>query len=187
VKARKVKGVDPGAPTADGVARIVAVRLDELSGFMPRAADPAEVAALHDLRIAAKRLRYALELFAPAFGPYAATGAKKAKHLQDLLGEIHDCDVTIPRVEAVLAGLGDDEADKVPGLTALAMHLRTRRDRLFAQFLEDWRTLERKGFRPRLEFALGERPAPTHVMTSRSHDGNGAGPSHDLPSDRSPT
>jgi CHAD domain-containing protein len=184
VKARKVKGIEPDGPVADNLARIVAVRLDELFAFMPRAADPAEITALHDLRIAAKRLRYALELDAPSFGAYAATAAKKAKKLQDLIGEIHDCDVTIPRVEALLAGLGDDDAAKVPGLAALATHLRTRRARLFDRFLKDWRDLERKGFRTRLEFALTER---SPAMTSRSHDGNGAAASHRLPSNRSPT
>ena len=50
------------------------VRLDELCGFMPRAADPDEVVALHDMRIAAKRLRYILEVTGPCFGPYAENG-----------------------------------------------------------------------------------------------------------------
>jgi hypothetical protein len=187
MKARKVKGVDPDGPLADNVQRIVAVRLDELCSFMPRAADPGEVVALHDLRIAAKRLRYLLELFAPMFGEYAEKGAKKAKQLQDLVGEIHDCDVTIPRVEALRAELGDDHAAAVPGLSELATHLGSRRDRLFDRFLLDWQELERKGFRARLEYAIGERPPAPETMTSRSHDGNGARPTSDVPSEPSTT
>jgi CHAD domain-containing protein len=35
------------------------------------AADPREVEALHDMRIAAKRLRYILEITEPCFGEYA--------------------------------------------------------------------------------------------------------------------
>jgi hypothetical protein len=203
MKARKVKHVDPDGDLADNVARIVAARLDELVGFMPKAADPHEVTALHDLRIAAKRLRYVLELFAPSFGPYAKTAAKKARKLQDLVGEIHDCDVTLPRVEALLAELrehdaaqvrrlagdatdldgalaaGAPHADAFRGLESLGVYLRARRALLFQRFLESWRQLERQGFRARLEFAIGERP---EEFTSRSHDGNGAGPSHDLAS-----
>ena len=58
--------------------------------------------ALHDMRIAAKRLRYILEVGAePCFGPYAATAIKRTKDLQDLLGELHDCDVQLPRVRAL--------------------------------------------------------------------------------------
>jgi hypothetical protein len=45
VKARRVKGLDPDGALADNAERIVRVRLDELCGFMPAAADPAEVVA----------------------------------------------------------------------------------------------------------------------------------------------
>jgi hypothetical protein len=207
MKARKVKRLDPDGLLADNIARIVTVRLDELCGFMPQAADPREATALHGLRIAAKRLRYLLELFAPCFGPYAATAAKKAKKLQDLIGEIHDCDVTLPRVEALiaelrerdaadvrrLAGDADDldaelaagapHADAFRGLESLGVYLRARRALLFQRFLESWRQLERQGFRARLEYALGERSDVPDEFTSRSHDGNGAGPANDLASD----
>ena len=62
MKARKVRGLEPAEPLADNAERIVRVRLDEMCGFMPQAADPNEVVALHDMRIAAKRLRYILEI-----------------------------------------------------------------------------------------------------------------------------
>src|SRR4051812_40505163 len=99
MKARRVKGIDPDGPLRENVERIIRVRADELHSFVPRALDPREVEALHDMRIAAKRLRYVLELTTSVFGPAAAANAKKAKKLQDLLGEIHDCDEFIPRVE----------------------------------------------------------------------------------------
>ena len=149
------------------------VRLDELTSFMPRAADPEEVVALHDMRIAAKRLRYILEVTGPCFGPYATTSVKLVKDLQDLLGEIHDCDVQLPEVAAFLAELmaedvaatGESPKDlaRAPnrrayaGLVALQVHLRARRNALFEQFLELWRDYERKGFAARLAFAISER------------------------------
>ena len=65
MKARKVKKLDPDGTLTGNAARIVEVRLRELRSFAPRALDPAEVDALHDMRIAAKRLRYVLEAADP--------------------------------------------------------------------------------------------------------------------------
>ena len=173
MKARSVKGLDPEAPLGDNAERIVRVRLDELTSFMPKAADPKQVVALHDMRIAAKRLRYILEVTGPCFGPYASGAVKMVKELQDLLGEIHDCDVQLPEVAAFLeelvaedvAAAGESPKDlaRVPnrrtyaGLMALQVHLRARRNALFEQFLELWRDYERKGFTARLAFAISER------------------------------
>jgi CHAD domain-containing protein len=173
VKARKVKGLDPAAPLGDNAERIVAARLDELTSFMPKAADPDEVVALHDMRIAAKRLRYILEVTGDCFGPYASGAVKLVKELQDLLGEIHDCDVQLPEVAAFLEELMAEDATvagespkglaKAPnrrsyaGRAALQVHLRARRAALFEQFLELWRDYERKGFAARLAFAITER------------------------------
>jgi CHAD domain-containing protein len=176
VKARKVRGLDPAAPLADNAERIVRVRLEELCSFMPKAADPSEVTALHDMRIAAKRLRYILEVTGPCFGPYAKTAVRMTKDLQDLLGEIHDCDVQLPEVAAFLEELmGEDAAAagaaprdlaRTPnrrtyaGLVALQVHLRARRRVLFERFLELWRDYERKGYAARLDFAVTERSQP---------------------------
>jgi hypothetical protein len=190
MKARRVKGLDPAAPLADNAARIVRVRLDELCSFMPRATDPSEIVALHDMRIAAKRLRYVLEVTGPVFGEYAERATRMVKDLQDLLGEIHDCDVQIPEVRAFLEGLEAEDAaalveragaaaDLDPrllrfaphrrdyaGLSALLVHLRARRDLLFLRFLELWSDYERKGFRARLEYAVTERAAPVPEAVS---------------------
>ncbi len=184
MKARRVKGLRPDQRLDDAMERTVAVRLRELCAFMPKAADPAEVEALHDMRIAAKRLRYLLELTAFCFGPYARKAARRAKELQDLLGEIHDCDVTLPRVLALQEELREQDvaalveragaagdldpalAGDAPhaaayrGLETVAVHLRARRRLLHARFLELWRDLQREGFRARLEHAIGERPEP---------------------------
>lgn len=182
MKARRVKGLDPQGGLADQAERIIRVRLAELVAFTPRALDPTEVQALHDMRIAAKRLRYVLEIFGELFGPYAEKAGKRAKDLQDLIGEIHDCDVMLPRVHgliselehadavAVRAAAPVDAEDLDPAITAtaphaqqwrglhtLATHLAARRALLFERFLVLWTELGREGFVARLDFALGER------------------------------
>ena len=176
MKARKVKGLDPAGPLGDNAEKIIRVRLDEVWSFMPRALDDME--RLHDMRIAAKRLRYVLEVTHTCFGPYAGTAIKHVKALQDVLGEIHDCDEHLPEVRALLeeaiaadaAVVGTDPADlqKAPhrrewaGLVALEVHLRGRRRALLGEFEALWHGLRRKGFRARLEFAVSERSHPVH-------------------------
>jgi hypothetical protein len=181
VKARKVNGLDPAGPLGDAAERIIRVRLDELCEFMPGALeDPVQ---LHDMRIAAKRLRYALEVTGEALGSYAGgTAIKHVKAVQEVLGEIHDCDEHLPEVRALLAetiaadagAVGVDPVDlrRAPhrsawaGLVALEVHLTGRRRALLEEFAELWESLERKGFRARLEYALTERSRTLHEGSS---------------------
>jgi CHAD domain-containing protein len=182
VKPRKVKGLDPDASLADMAERIIRVRLDELVSVAPTALQPEELDALHDMRIAAKRLRYVLEVTGPCFGSYAATAAKRARELQDLIGEIHDCDVMLPVLEALVVQMRAEDAaalrilagddDDVParlgagaphraeyrGLEVLSAHVQARRSLLFEGFAHRWTQLERQGFARRLQRALSERP-----------------------------
>jgi CHAD domain-containing protein len=123
VKAREVKGLDPAAPLRPNAERILRTRLDELRTLAPPALEPAASQAQHDLRIAAKRLRYVLEITGPCIGPEAGAARDAAKQLQSVLGEIHDCDVMLPRVW---------------GIESLRKLLRTRREMLFRQFSDLW-------------------------------------------------
>ncbi len=171
MKARKVKGLDPEGSLRDNAARIVATRLDELYSFDPHG----DAATLHNMRIAAKRLRYVLELTGPALGSAAAKGAREAKEIQTLLGELHDCDVMLELIdghEAELRGsdaaaalaLVPNGAGDLPGSTArslpnrlhyrgletLAAYFCARRELLHRRFIRKWERLERAQFRDRL-------------------------------------
>jgi CHAD domain-containing protein len=139
VKAQKVEGLDPVAPLRPNAARIVRTRLDELRSFAPAALEPSAAATQHDMRIAAKRLRYVLEVVGPCFGPEAQAARDAAKRLQGVLGEIHDCDVMLPRVW---------------GIESLRDLLRTRRELLFRRFEELWSEEADKGTWEALERTL---------------------------------
>ncbi len=169
MKARRVKKLDPAASLSENAARIVRVRLAELRSFAPQALQPGCSEAQHDMRIAAKRLRYVLEATELCFGKPAAVARRGARNLQGVLGELHDCDVMLPRVEAHLADLRRSDAESVHasagdaddldpalaaraphrsayrGLGILAVHLRARRSLLFDRFIELWDKHERNG------------------------------------------
>ena len=174
MRARRVAGLDAAMPLADAAERIVGMRLREVCDLAERAQDPEHVEALHDTRIAAKRLRYVLEITAPCLGPYADTATRRARDIQDLLGEVHDCDVMLPRLEQLRARVRDKAAAYLVGMRGragappnapayrgierLAVELTARRAQLFADWKALWLDLQRKGFRARLEHAIRERP-----------------------------
>ncbi len=169
MKARKVKKLDPAGTLAENAARIVLVRVDELRGFAAEALEPEASDVQHNMRIAAKRLRYVLEATGFCFGRPAATARGRTRDLQDLLGEIHDADIMLPRLarhraalrqadaEAVRGRAGDDPdldpklAARAPhrtsyrGLDVLEVYLRARRALLFDRFSELWRESEERG------------------------------------------
>ena len=178
MKARQVKKLDPAEPLSENAARIVHVRLDEMLSFAPKALERDRVKAQHDMRIAAKRLRYVLEVTGFCFGRSADTARRRARDLQDILGEMHDCDVMLPRVlehleelqaqdaEAVRAKAGDTPdldprlAAQAPhrtsyrGLDVLAVYLQARRELLFDRFVAFWERQEETGTWLRLERAV---------------------------------
>jgi len=139
MKARRVENLDPATPLRPNAARIVRTRLDELRSFAPAALEPSAATAQHDMRIAAKRLRYVLEITAPCFGAEAEAARDAAKRLQGVLGDIHDCDVMLPRVW---------------GIESLRELLRTRRELLFLRFLDLWSEEAEKGTWTALERGL---------------------------------
>lgn len=139
MKARAVEGLDPGGPLRANATRIVSTRLDELRGFADRALAPDAATAQHDMRIAAKRLRYVLEIVGPCIDEGAKAARDAAKQLQSVLGDLHDCDLMLPKVE---------------GIESLGAVLRDRRERLFHDFVELWQAEASKGTWAALEAAL---------------------------------
>ena len=99
----QARGRDTPAPTFKQMGRVIILaRLDDLIARSRALQQPHNVKRLHDLRIAAKRLRYALELFAPCWGEQLQVQADEVATLQKALGDLHDCDVWIDELGALL-------------------------------------------------------------------------------------
>jgi CHAD domain-containing protein len=130
VKARAIEGLDPDGRLSPNIGRIVSVRLDELRGFADAALAPGAGEAQHDMRIAAKRLRYVLEIFAPCLGEEAEAARRAAKQLQSILGDLHDCDLMLAKVERI---------------GSVAALLRERRERHFHEFVALWQAEVSRG------------------------------------------
>src|SRR5207248_10569971 len=84
---------DQNGITFQEAGREIIIRsLDELLSRAEHIYDNDSGKAVHKLRIAAKRLRYAIQLFAPCWNGAMDSYAKKISKLQTQLGEVHDCE-----------------------------------------------------------------------------------------------
>ncbi len=117
-KPRPVPGIVPDARLRPNARRIMRVRIEEIYQYDGLVADPANITELHDMRIAFKRLRYLLEIFGQAFTEDLTPFLEEVKAMQDVLGDIHDCDVQVPMLEEHLRWLDAREAEAVQALVA---------------------------------------------------------------------
>jgi CHAD domain-containing protein len=99
-KARAIQGLDAAQPYAAAAAKIVEVRAAEVAEHARGVLDMSDIERVHDMRVATRRLRAALEIFAPCFPRRLLRPAlKDVKRLADALGERRDRDVAIDALE----------------------------------------------------------------------------------------
>src|SRR5215204_5980212 len=98
-KAREIEGLRPDMPFAEAAAATVVVRAKELFEHAANVLDTSDIERVHDMRVASRRLRAVLEIYAPCF-PRAQFKPllKEVKDLADALGERRDPDVLLDRL-----------------------------------------------------------------------------------------
>lgn len=159
---------DDGSGLPARANAVIAARLDDLLDyeiFLDAPPDAAnQYASLHAMRIAAKHLRYTLNIFAPLFHGALDEPIKAARTIQDQLGNLHDCDVWMAFLPAFLAGERRrmlDYAGSLRGFSRLAAGVealledRTRaRECIHGEFQAFWRRLQERQSWPRLRALL---------------------------------
>jgi CHAD domain-containing protein len=122
-KAREIPGIDPDVPYAIAAARVVRVRAEEVVDHARGVLDVGDIERVHDMRVATRRLRAALEVFRPCFPKEEFREAlREVKAIADALGERRDRDVTIAALEDFGAALA---APDRPGIDSLVAKLRS--------------------------------------------------------------
>jgi CHAD domain-containing protein len=103
-KAQSIPGLSSDASYGEAAAKVISIRAAELSEQARGVLDTGDIERVHDMRVATRRLRAALEVFEPCFPskPHRRT-LREVKRLADGLGERRDRDVAI----AALAGFND--------------------------------------------------------------------------------
>jgi len=139
---------------------VIRARLKQLSDASNAFYRPLRTKQLHRLRILTKKLRYAIELFAPCGGEEFEKIAKEIARLQASLGELHDCDVWIANLGSRLKK-NDKSADNAgpdqrsqDAAVWLLRHFVSERTRHYCDAIERWHEWEAEGFLDRLRGML---------------------------------
>jgi CHAD domain-containing protein len=105
------------APFAVAAARAVEVRAAEVFEQAHGVLDHTDPERVHDMRVATRRLRAALEIFDPCFPPKRRRKAlKRVKALADALGARRDVDVEIELLEGVAVEIEGSDREAVDRL-----------------------------------------------------------------------
>jgi CHAD domain-containing protein len=115
-KARPITGLDSQAPTGKNARMIAKVRLEELFSWESYVDNPYYILELHNLRIAAKRLRYTFEVFEDVLPVACKRIVKELVQIQEELGALHDSDVMIALLRLCL---GSQDSAAIPDLAQI--------------------------------------------------------------------
>lgn len=129
------------------------------------------IAQHHAMRIAAKRLRYTVEVFRPLFDDGLKEELVWIKKLQELLGDLHDCDVWVADTKDMSKALrkgdlvlpvGVDARKLEPGLAHLRQDRQVERKRIYDQFVVLWERLSEErsleSLQRRMDLAADQTP-----------------------------
>jgi CHAD domain-containing protein len=116
----------PKAPFREAAARVLTERLDALVKHEEGTREGSDPEELHDMRVASRRLRAALEAFGVCYrGKEFRAVAEQTKALTDALGGVRDSDVLLERMQAYAATLPPDE---LPAIGDFMDRLRAERE-----------------------------------------------------------
>jgi CHAD domain-containing protein len=125
-RAASIPGLNPGTRFADAAAAAIEVRAREVFAHADGVLDTSDIERVHDMRVATRRLRAAMEVFAACFDKREHKRLlREVKALADVLGDRRDPDVAIHALNGIAAQL---TATDRPGVESLVHELRQGQD-----------------------------------------------------------
>jgi CHAD domain-containing protein len=172
-KARDIPGLHPSMPFAEAAAATVAVRAEELFEQAENVLDTSDIERVHDMRVASRRLRAVLEIYAPCFDPSAFKPLlREVKDLADALGERRDPDVLLDRLADLEAVLPKADAPGIEAFAAPARDEQARGNEVLAQALEHAEATDLRGRLALLAASATEpEPEPATVAVAEAEAG----------------
>jgi CHAD domain-containing protein len=146
--ARKIPGLVPNATFREAAANAIEVRAEEMFAFRDRVLDTTDIEGVHDMRVATRRLRAVMEIFAVCFPKEQHRRAlAEVKRVADVLGERRDPDVMIDGFEAVAQKLAAGDRSGIRDLEERLREDQAEANARVATMLDD---IDRDRLRERL-------------------------------------
>jgi len=155
----------------------ISFRLDDFLAMEEYVHLENEILKHHEMRIYAKKLRYTMESFAPLYKNKLAEEIETMKAFQDVLGEMHDCDVWIDYIpkfidqaKAKIESKGKRKGDTAKVEQALLnflAYIKEKRKEHYSQFVHLWDENKKKGFFVQLKNANNTGFSTTEEKTKQ--------------------
>jgi len=158
----------------------IGTRLNRFLAYEPWVADPDAVAEHHAMRIAAKKLRYTLEVYSPLYKLQLKKPLARVKKVQALLGDLHDCDVwidtlshtllkqrSLPRTRRNPASAG---THNISGIKALLLDREKKRRALHRRIVQYWGALNRSRIWDELRITLVSGRKKAYCLRSQADE-----------------
>ena len=183
----------PPQPDPEAVERVKQHVLRQLHEFVAQQdslANPEDHERHHAMRIAAKRLRYTLEISRAVHPGRLDAAVEAIKKVQTLLGDVHDCDVWLDhlddfaeaerkRIVAMFGHAGRFQR-LLPGIEYLQSDLRELRRLTFQHLVAYWTELAERRIWDELQAVVGavgpagEAPAEREGAAAAGSNGDGS-------------
>ena len=147
-KPRDIPDLHAADAFAAAAAKVVAVRAHELADHSQNVLDTSDIERVHDMRVATRRLRAVLEIFAPCFPKREhAEVLSEVKALADALGDRRDPDVHIAALDTFATEV---KPSSRPGVRLLAGRFRDEQARANADLAQALQRAEETDLHGRL-------------------------------------
>jgi CHAD domain-containing protein len=130
-------------------------RLDIMLSYERWVHNPDAVVQHHAMRIAAKKLRYTMEVYGPLYRLGLKKYLARVKKVQEILGDLHDCDVWIDTVMVILLkersaspvkiSSKNNQIQRMSGYRHFLSEREKERKRLYLRYVRYWDSLVRAG------------------------------------------
>lgn len=144
-KAKKIPGLNPNQPLDECLLKILRTRFEEMTAHEQGTVDGSDIEALHDMRVASRRVQAVFKMFRGIF-PKKKFKAEynELRMLIRSLGEVRDYDVFIDKTEKLKA---DSHERDTRAIDLLIIRKKAEREQKRKLLIQHINSLNKAGYK----------------------------------------